>query len=487
MPGSAKTKSRNERRRKARQANATNGGGPKSRASARREALQATRAALGGLYAPELIGKGAYDFRKAFNGKNAARKRQNTLRRMVDIGGRSVGALSQAAAGDYLGAMMSGLKILGKGDYSLSRNSVVDDMTANTVPVMHSSKESIRFRHREFICDIYSGANTNFQIQRYALNPGVSYTFPFLATIAQQFQQYRFMGLAFEFKSTSAVAIANANQIGMGTVMMAAQYRANAPVFTNKQTMMNEMWSVDGRPSDCFMLPIECAPSETPMDCLYVRGSSLAATAAVSDDIKFYDLAVVSIATQGIPVPNQIIGELWITYDVEFFKPQPTNNVGLYEPVTQITWSGATAAYPFGNFTAAQYITSALVDTIGFNLPSTSTGAVLIQNTSVGAISPFSNPTWIYFPLGLVGTFQVTLFWNGVSTTTAWAPPGATNCSLVRSQIGATGAASLTLLADVWVNIPSPSVQASISLSLTPPASSTNNYMMISQVNPLVV
>lgn len=376
---------------------------------------------------PAIIGRGAYNFRKAFNGKNAASKRANIMKKAVDIGGRSLGALSQAAAGDYLGAMMSGLKILGKGDYALQRNTIVQDMTAGQVPVMHSSKESIRFRHREFVMDVVSPLDsTQFTTFTYQLNPGLANLFPFLSNIALNFQEYRFMGLAFEYKAMSGVAVTTNNVLGMGTVAMAAQYRANAPTFTNKVEMMNQMWSVDGRPSDSFMLPIECAPAETPLDCLYVRGS------AIPDDVKFYDLAKVTLAMTGIPVVNSLIGELWITYDVELYKPQASGILDLYQPLylgnttgsTITVWSPLAQPNIFSNFDIRYLGTSvttssAVGNSYGFFHWDTN-NSVSISTTQVGSYAPpFAiSSRSLVLPFGLVGVYQITLQWIGTAANT---------------------------------------------------------------------
>jgi len=381
---------------------------------------------LENLYSRTVIGKGAYDFRKAASGKYAARKRRNTVARAVDIGGRALGAVQQFNSGDYLGGLMSGLKILGKGDYTLSKNTVVQDMTASQVPTMHSGKESIRFRHREFLGDLYSpSVATNFQITTYNINPGSTGTFPFLSPIAQQFQEYKFHGLAYEYKSTSAVAIGTANTIGMGTVSMAAQYRATAPTFTSKIQMMNEMWSVDGRPSDCFMLPIECNPAEAPLDTLYVRNTSL----TTLDDTKFFDLAKFSIAMQGIPVTNQVIGELWVTYDVELFKPVATELLASGSLLFEATTAGAVSATPFLGTAAATDNFPFIIgssspvfnSTTGYLAPVASTLYTTIVNTAAPA-SIAVGPSSIVFPVGLVGTFGLTFTLTGTSASLLQVP-----------------------------------------------------------------
>jgi len=382
-----------------------------------------------------------------------------------------LGPLKQAAAGDYMGALMSGLKILGQGDYKLSRNSVVEDMTRDQVPAMHSAKESIRFRHREFICDVYSGASTtNFNSITYSVNPGLQGTFPFLAPIAQQFQEYRFHGLAFEFKPTSAVAIASATQIGMGTVMLAAQYRSTAPAFTSKQVLLNEMWAVDGRPSDEFMLPIECDPGQSPNATFYVRAAGLTST----DDIKFFDLCKITLATQGIPVANQIIGELWVTYDVELLKPLPTETLDLYGYAYQIPLNGTynpgvggVGSLMFASSNAGTTVLAPTVDNFGFST-SLVTPQNLVANSSVGYLyqgttnsSTYGN-CGVLFPLGITGIFCLTWYFVGTSTAVSWVSPSV-NAGATLLQAKAAGSSTTTATtAQYYISIPNPSVQACV-------------------------
>lgn len=454
---------------------------------------------------PEIIGSGAYDFRKAFSGKNAARKRRNTVSRALDIGGRTLGALKQAQSGDYVGAFMSGSKILGQGDYTLSRNSIVEDMTASTVPVMHSSKESVRIRHREFLGDVYSPATASaFSLATYAINPGVTGTFPFLSTIAQQFQQYRFQGLAFEFKSTSALAMASGTNLAMGTVMMAAQYRANAPLFTNKLVLMNEMWSVDGRPSDCFMLPIECAPSESSLDVLYVRTGSLA---TANDDLKFYDLARLSLAMTGISATSQILGELWVTYDVELFKPQALEILNTSAPLYQGTTSGGLYTSPFiGLVTTYDNIgmSSGLAGTLvpnssyqGYFGSNVTPWVTQIQNSTLPA-SITTNAGSIILPVGLIGTYMLVLQYTGTAATTTvvvgtdaygTAAPGfvtqasQNNWKIVRTMSGNVGAGSTQWLISTIFTIVSSSAQTILTMHANVIPTASTGFIVLTDLN----
>lgn len=176
-------------------------------------------------------------------GNRRSRKRRNANRQVMAMSQPpppptlgSVGGQLGTIAGNFLS------KIFGLGAYKMKRNNVYNDMVSQQVPVMHSSSESVVFRHREYIADVSS--STTFTTTSYSVNPGLSATFPYLCNIAQNFQEYQFNGLVFEFKSTSADAL-NSTNTALGSVILAAQYRADAPLFVDKQQMLNEMWSVD--------------------------------------------------------------------------------------------------------------------------------------------------------------------------------------------------------------------------------------------------
>lgn len=188
-----------------------------------------------------------------------------------------------------------------------------------TPPMIQNSMNGggIIVRHREYIGDLQS--SIVFTNRNFPLNPGLTSTFPWLAQIANAFEQYRFRGLIFEFKSLSADALISAAQnIGQGTVIMATQYNALSPGFSSKIEMENYEFANSAKPSISFMHPVECAMYQTPNTPLYVRSGAIPAGA----DERLYDLGNFCVATQGLPSPSGTIGELWCTFEIEFFKPK---------------------------------------------------------------------------------------------------------------------------------------------------------------------
>jgi hypothetical protein len=284
-------------------------------------------------------------------------------------------------------------KVFGLGAYRISKNSLYDSSTGQQVPFMHSTNESLVFRHREYIRDISS--SVAFTNSTFTINPGDPLTFPYLSNMAACFQEYKFRGLVFSYKSTSAVSITNGTNTSMGTVSMMAQYKADASAPTNKQEMLNSMWAVDGRPSECIILPIECAPKENPIAIQYIRNGP------VTGDVKMYDLATVHVATNGMAAANPI-GELWVSYEVEFFKPRLPEVGGLLSTYHATRSDTAGNAY----FGAVQIAVE--------------TAAPFVQSVASNVIT---------FTPGVSGRFLISCYHQGTAVAVAAGTPTLANCT----------------------------------------------------------
>jgi len=134
------------------------------------------------------------------------------------------------SGGNSISSMFGFPKIFGSGNYTM-QNSCWN--AQSQVPIMHSANESVVIKHREYIADV-SMVGAAFNLTTYNINPGLSTSFPYLNNVASNFQQYRFKGLVFEFKTTSATALVSGTNTAMGSVMLAVQYRSDAAPFTNK-------------------------------------------------------------------------------------------------------------------------------------------------------------------------------------------------------------------------------------------------------------
>lgn len=259
------------------------------------------------------------------------------LRTLGTTGGAALGGYfgmptAGGALGNSLGAAVS--KWLGSGAYTVSTNSVLTE--APVVPAMHSSGQSIIVRHKEFVMTV--SGSTGFAVQNeLVLNPGLRSTFPWLSRLAGCYQQYRIRGLVYHYIPTSGTAVSSTNS-ALGSVMLQTTYRSTESPPATKQELLNEYWSTETVPSETVAHPIECDPRENPFQIHYVRQRGLD---TVSDPL-LYDMARTFVCTQGMQAVNPV-GDLWVTYEIELYKPIVTSQVSGYEVAYGATSTGITA------------------------------------------------------------------------------------------------------------------------------------------------
>jgi len=327
-------------------------------------------------------------------------------------------------------------KIFGSGAYRMT-NSMFD--TEAQVPVMHSESEKIVFRHRQYIGDVACNGPT-FTTKTFAVNPGLSSSFPFLASMAGSFQEYSFKGLVYEYRSTSATALVSGTNTAMGSVSMAMQYRSDAPGFISKLTMQNEMWATECRPSENMVLPVECDPKENYTKIQYVRN----APPPTNSDIKTFDLGRLTVATSGFPTgATNVIGELWASYEIEFHKPSTT--LGGSEAVTlNINIPGASGTNPFGT-------TSGTITSNSFSPLPLPYGPLGYIN---GGGAPGGTNTF-FFPLDSQGYYLMSYSALGTSTALATVPALSYSSNIVQvsGQQTLVGSTTTTFFFNVIVLI----------------------------------
>lgn len=309
------------------------------------------------------------------------------LRSLGGVAGGAVGSMFGApimgsSAGTGLGAAIS--KWLGSGDYSVSMNSMVSSMKASgSIPAMHTSDQTVVVRHKEFICEVLS--NTAFSVNRsFKINPGDAVTFPWLSRIANSYQQYRFKGVVYHYVPTSGTAVGGTSS-ALGSVILQTSYRASDTPPTTKVEMLNEYWSTESVPSETFAHPIECNPAENPFNVLYVKGADVPVPAG--DSSLLYDLGTTHLATSGQQVAGTVLGDLWVTYEVELKKPilasNTTSHTFLY--TSYANQNAPTTGNPFGSGTSTIGNIPAAFSARTITLPAYSYGEFFIVVRYVGA------------------------------------------------------------------------------------------------------
>jgi hypothetical protein len=327
-----------------------------------------------------------------------------TASRAASTIGRTLGNfLNQGDLGALAGEGLS--KLFGFGDYSIKSNTLVTSLKSNAqnsiVPKFSAAgKRGTKIVEREMIGTVSAGAlvsgATIFNNVSLAINPANELCFPWLSTIASQFDQWEPNGIIFEFVSTSSDF--NGASQALGTVIMATDYDPYDSTYTSKVQMENSDYACATKPSNSLVHGIECDVHERPTPILYTNVTNNTAI-----PISQTTLGNFQIATQGCSVANVTLGELWVSYDITFYKKQLTPNFGP-------SWYGSgVTANTLGIFG-------------GQLLNPFSSQITLTPNVGVGTVINFNNSiTGTYFLL----TFYYALV-NVSDTFGAWTAVGCT-------------------------------------------------------------
>jgi len=260
-----------------------------------------------------------------------------------DVGhilGNAIGSMfnmNLSGPGRWLGTGIG--SIFGSGDYTMTGAPPKNNVLVNSaeIPQFSTTRQTNVVCHREYLQD-WTGTSS-FLNKGFKLNPGDEDTFPWLSSIAQNYQEYKFHGLVFEFKPLITDFVTGG---APGVVIMATNYNSSEPIYTTKQQMENSEFAVSVKPTHNLMHGVECDLSQTPNPIKYVRDGQLTA----AEDPKLYDLGVFQFANQGSPA--QLLGEIWVSYCVEFFKPIIPETVGGSITSSTRGASVATGANVFG-------------------------------------------------------------------------------------------------------------------------------------------
>lgn len=414
--------------------------------------------------------KGVGAYRLANKNKAVARGFRNVA---ADLGGYIAGKLGAdkktgRMAGRFLGKHAS--KLIGFGDYNVTNEKLIKTNSLFThsasPPTVINTPTGCIVRHREYIKDINSA--TGFSLQSFPINPGLATSFPWLYNIASNFENYKFRGLAFEFKSTSANSLGSTNT-ALGTIIMAAQYNAASPLFVNKQQMENYTGAISCKPSESALCGIECKPSELVLDKLFVRSS------AVPDDQdqRLYDLGNFQLAAQGSQAVAQV-GELWATYELELYHPKMYG--GLFG----------------GNIISGHWYLQPTISTSAYF------GASQIASANNTLHCTFTTNAIIFPSTITSGQFMIVYSVQGSSTASLVRPTfsDGTNCTDVNiftnNTLDAKGPAADTHVAVTAIHAMEidgePQGGATVTLSgATLPTSITSGDVWIIQMNPLII
>jgi hypothetical protein len=301
--------------------------------------------------------------------KTKTKRKSNNKRTKKNTPFQDVGAIVGSAVGNLFGMKQGkgigrwlgqGIgAIFGSGDYQMVGQPANYNVLTNDrqIPKFQSSDRTNVVCHREYITDILS--TRSFNNRTYRINPGDPMTFPWLHSLADQYQQYRIHGMIFEFRPLTT-DFAGSGQPGV--VVMATNYNAEDPPYNSKVAMENSEFAVSIKPTMPVIHAIECDPRETTITKLYVDKFN-------DKDPRFSDLGLFQLATQGHSADDVVLGELWVSYCIEFYKPKLSQEVGgvmSFEAFRGLTSS----TDPYGSISISQrgdFPVSVTKDSISFN------------------------------------------------------------------------------------------------------------------------
>jgi len=369
--------------------------------------------------------------KKKPNKAQRAIKKIEKVVKVAERGGKVIKAGLQVAKQPYNPLSYVNLfkTIKGKGKYTVRSNSIAKQSTYGDelqLPEFQREGPGFRIKHSEFLTDVISSpTNGAFTVNAYNINPGLLQTFPWLNKIGRAFDQYTLHGIAFGFKSTSSMY--NGQNQALGSVVMATEYNLydNAPL--SKYEMETWEFCVSGAPDVSYLHPIECDPIETAHRIKLCRaaGTNLPSYLGTTAPITDFDHGIFYMATQGVYANGTVgttLGELWVTYDIEFFKPQAvigpnlymntglvTSNLGTYffstnptplsDSTFSVTFASTTITFPAYLFNQC-FLVNCLWDGTGASVSNPTIGYT--TNCKVGPVSAF----------GSVSGTQASYNWN---------------------------------------------------------------------------
>jgi len=259
------------------------------------------------------------------SGKPSKETKRKVINSILPVG-RAIGAHTGTPL------MMEGLsraatsmlkQVYGSGDYNtncdmVDSNSLFLGKKQSSASIsFDKSNGTFKFAHREYIKDISAPVVTGFHNSPLAINPGLALSFPFLADLANNFSEYCFSGLVFEYITETAPF----NTTGpMGSITMTYDPNSSDTPYASKQEALNSGNAISGIPSRNMLFGIEC--KDQPMNGLFVR-SGPSPLPLVETDIGSLQIITDLPSTY---VADSKLGELWVTYTITFRIPHISNN-----------------------------------------------------------------------------------------------------------------------------------------------------------------
>lgn len=300
--------------------------------------------------------------------------------------------------------------------------------TKSRVPVFNGATNGIRIQHCEYIgpWSYPAGVDAGFSVSSgISLQPGLLSSYPWLSSLAINFEQYKIHKMRIVVRSIVPTSTAGATY-----VCIDYDSADSAPI--TKTQFMNNGSASSGSVWETITLDYN-PPSSNFVNQRYIRNGNLASNL----DIKTYDSGTVYLAVDGSSLGSgaHTLGDIFFEYDVSLVVPILNPNVapgfalqiaasasaGGFYATAPYTSLGTNLAYIENGATneAYVYFTQQGRWLVNYLLIGTSTSApAAISVTEVSGSGDISSASWTALPAtGVAGASQMISFIATVTDT----------------------------------------------------------------------
>jgi hypothetical protein len=226
----------------------------------------------------------------------------------------------------------------------------------------------------EYIAEVKS--SVAFATTQYAINPGQAATFPWLSTIAKNFEKYRILSLEFYYRPEVSAFNANGQ---IGKVMLSCDFDAADSPPTTKPQVEDTFPHADAMPYDTVRLPLPAGECNNELKMHFVRPAGLPR----STDVRVYDVGNFYVSTIACANDAVVIGELRVRYRVQLDVPILATALPGINTNRAVTWFQSTAREGVGATTTTHLMLLAS--------ELTAPGGVGAVNTAGSIVLPLGN------------------------------------------------------------------------------------------------
>lgn len=216
---------------------------------------------------------------------------------------------------------------------------------------------SWRFTNREMVVST-SGTTSDTVpgIQTFAINPGLTGSFPWLSGETDRWEQYILHAVTYEW-------VPGQGSSGKGYVILSPEYDASEPAPTTLAQLTNTEDAVSDRVWNVVKCPLSPQAMHTHGPRKLIRNGMIAG------DLNIYDVGKMNIAVYGNS-DTDLAGQVWVSYDIELLVPQNSADTGSSPSYTSVfTNSGGDQAYATTVAENVDFVRSASFDPLGWGDP----------------------------------------------------------------------------------------------------------------------